>query len=183
MSYSSCIMSRYDSCTVLFKCPQKKIFPPPPPRWGWGWESATQLQPTKSICYIGYTSKLLDMHSCALKQEASTLNLFYDGISFQYLATVLISVFMQCYRPGLLFRYPPCIWKNPFSRPISRWYISSAVMFTLITRNLVDWTKQYSCKEKPTWCTIYLQYISSDLYMFRACRWLSAVLQGQQTVI
>jgi hypothetical protein len=36
-------------------------------------------------------------------QEATTFNIFYDGISFQHLATVLISVFTLCYGPGLLF--------------------------------------------------------------------------------
>ena len=33
----------------------------------------------------------------------------YDGLSFQHLATVLISVFMLCYGPGLLFRGQLCI--------------------------------------------------------------------------
>jgi hypothetical protein len=41
-------------------------------------------------------------------QEATTFNIFYDGISFQHLATLLISVFMLCYGPGLLFHGPPC---------------------------------------------------------------------------
>jgi hypothetical protein len=36
-------------------------------------------------------------------QEATTFNIFYDGISFQHLATVLISVFMKCYGTGLTF--------------------------------------------------------------------------------
>jgi len=42
-------------------------------------------------------------------QEATTFNVFYEGMSFQHLVTVLISVFMLCYRPGLLFRGPFCI--------------------------------------------------------------------------
>ena len=57
-------------------------------------------------CYIGYTSTRLHMHSCVLMQKATTFNIFYDGISFQHLATVLISVFTLCYGPGLLFRGP-----------------------------------------------------------------------------
>ena len=39
-------------------------------------------------------------------QEATTFNNFYNGISFQHLATLLISVFTLCYGPGLLFRGP-----------------------------------------------------------------------------
>ena len=73
----------------------------------WRTSSATQLQPSKSLCYIGYTSTRLD--SCVLVQEATTFNNFYDGVSFQHLATVLISVFALCYGPGLLFRGPFCI--------------------------------------------------------------------------
>jgi hypothetical protein len=41
-------------------------------------------------------------------QEATTFNIFYDGLSFQHLATVIISVFTLRYGPGLLFRGPPC---------------------------------------------------------------------------
>ena len=41
--------------------------------------------------------------------KATTCNNFYDGISFQQLTTVLISVFTLCYGPGLLFRGPFCI--------------------------------------------------------------------------
>ena len=37
-------------------------------------------------------------------QEVSTFSIFYDSISFQHLATVLISVFTLCYGPGLLSR-------------------------------------------------------------------------------
>ena len=40
-------------------------------------------------------------------QEATTFSIFYDGISFQNLATVLISVVMLCYGLGILFRGPP----------------------------------------------------------------------------
>jgi hypothetical protein len=63
----------------------------------------------KSLCYIGYTSTWLDVRSCVLMQEATTFNIFYDGISFQHLATVLISRFKLCYGPGLFFRGPSCI--------------------------------------------------------------------------
>ena len=41
-------------------------------------------------------------------QEATTFNIFYDGIFFQDLATVLIYVFTLRYGPGLLFRGPLC---------------------------------------------------------------------------
>ena len=50
--------------------------------------------------------------SCVLMQEAITFNIFYDGIAFQHLATVLISVFTLCYGTGLLFRGPFCIFNN-----------------------------------------------------------------------
>ena len=42
-------------------------------------------------------------------QEATTFNNFYDGISFQHLATLLLSVSTLCYGPGLLFGGPLCI--------------------------------------------------------------------------
>jgi hypothetical protein len=41
------------------------------------------------------------------QQEAATFNNFYDGISCQHMATVLIPVFTLCYARGLLFRGPP----------------------------------------------------------------------------
>jgi len=85
----------------------------------WRPTPATQLQPSKSLCYIGYTSTWLDVGSCVLMQEATTCNIFYDGISFQHLATVLISVFTLCYGPGLLFRCPPSISLMSFIIPSS----------------------------------------------------------------
>jgi hypothetical protein len=63
----------------------------------------------KSLCYMGYISTWLDLHSCLLMQEATTFNIIYDGISFQHLATVSVSVFTLCYVPGLLFHGPFCI--------------------------------------------------------------------------
>ena len=75
-----------------------------------GHHQLMQLQQSKSLCYIGYTSTWLDVRSCVLMQEATTCNIFYDGISFQHMATVLISVFTLCYRLGLLFRDPSCIY-------------------------------------------------------------------------
>jgi len=45
-------------------------------------------------------------------RAVTTFNIFYDGLSFQHLATVLISVFTLCYGPGLLFRGPFCITKK-----------------------------------------------------------------------
>jgi hypothetical protein len=63
----------------------------------------------KSLCYIWYTSTWLDVRSCVLMQEATTFSSFYDGISFQHLATV-ISVFTLCYGPGLLFRGLLCMY-------------------------------------------------------------------------
>ena len=79
----------------------------------WRTSSATQLQISNSLCYIGYTSTWLKVPSCVLMQEATTFNIFYDGISFQHLATVLISVFTLCYGPGLLFRGPFCVISRP----------------------------------------------------------------------
>jgi len=75
----------------------------------WRTKSATQLQPSKSTFYIGYTWTWLDVHSCVLMQEATIFSIFYDGLSFQHLTTVLISVYPLCYRPWLLFRGPSCI--------------------------------------------------------------------------
>jgi hypothetical protein len=87
--------------------------------WTWyrNWRitSATQLKPLKSLFYMGYTSTWLDVRSCILMQEAVTFTIIYDGLSLQHLATVLISVFMLCYRPGLLFRGPPCMCRNDFT--------------------------------------------------------------------
>jgi hypothetical protein len=107
------------------------LSPLPPPHWGgeiisgdtWKvrytnqirtryriWRtSATQLQPSTSLCYIGCTSTWLDVHSCVLMREATIFIVFYDGISFQHLATLLFSVFTLCYGTGLLFRGPSCI--------------------------------------------------------------------------
>jgi len=79
--------------TVLFKCPQRKVRYTNEIRTryrNWRTTSATQLQPSKSLCYIGYTSTWLDVRSCVLMQEATTCNIFYDVISFQLLATVLM---------------------------------------------------------------------------------------------
>jgi len=131
LAFSSCIVCGFDSYTVLFKCPQRKFLTLGGRRGGeifsggtwkvrytnqirtryrsWRPTSATQLQPSKSLCYIGYTATRLDVRSCVLTQEATTCNTFYDGITFQYLATVFISVFTLCYGPGLLFRGPSCI--------------------------------------------------------------------------
>ena len=55
-----------------------------------------------------YLNKI-DVRSCVLTQEATTLSIFYDGSSFLHLATLLISVFTLRYGPGLLFRDPFCI--------------------------------------------------------------------------
>jgi hypothetical protein len=74
-----------------------------------------QLQPPTSLFYMGYTSTQLDVRSCILMQEAITFTIFYDGLSLQHLATVLISVFTLCYGPGLLFRGPPCMCRNDFT--------------------------------------------------------------------
>jgi hypothetical protein len=40
----------------------------------------------------------------------ATFSIFCDGLSFQHLAIVLISVFTLCYGPGLLFRGPLCVY-------------------------------------------------------------------------
>ena len=102
LSFSSCIVCGFDSYTVLFtenfsgdtwKVRYTNQFRT---RYrNWRTTSATQLQPSKSLCY-----------SCVLMQEATTCNIFDDGVSFQLLATVLISVFTPCCGPGLLFRSP-----------------------------------------------------------------------------
>ena len=48
------------------------------------------------------------MRSC-IDAAGNHFNIYCDGLSFQHLATVLISVFTLCYGSGLLFRGPPCI--------------------------------------------------------------------------
>jgi len=107
LSFSSCIVCGFDSYTVLFKVQYTNQIST---RYrNWRTTSATELQPSKSLCYIGYTSTWLDVRSCVLMQEATTFNTFCDGISSQHLATVLISVCTLCYGTGLLFRGPPCI--------------------------------------------------------------------------
>ena len=107
LSFSSRLVCGFDSHTVLFQCPRENFL-----RYtnqirtryrNWR-TSARQLQPSKSLCYIRYTSIWLDVRCCVLMQKATTCNIFYDGISFQHLATVLISVFTLCYGTGLLFR-------------------------------------------------------------------------------
>jgi hypothetical protein len=74
---------------------------------GGSWKSSPpSVLYCKSLCYIEYTSTWLDVRSCVLMLEATTFNIFCDDISFQHLATVLISIFTLCYGPGLLFRGP-----------------------------------------------------------------------------
>jgi hypothetical protein len=109
-----------NSYTAPFKCPQRENFSLGTlekcgiriqirTRYSnWRTASATQLQPSESLCYIWHTSTWSDVRSCVLMQEATTSNILYDGISFQHLATVLISVFTLCYGPGLLFRGTFC---------------------------------------------------------------------------
>jgi hypothetical protein len=72
----------------------------------WRTTSATQVEPSKSLFYIGCILTWLDVRSCVLMQEATTYINFYDGLSFQDLATALVSIFTLCYGPGLLFRGP-----------------------------------------------------------------------------
>ena len=82
----------------------------------WRTTSTTKLQPSKSLCYIGYTATWLDACSCVLMQEPTTFTIFYDGISFQHLAAVLISVFTLWYEPGLLSCGPSCISTETFAQ-------------------------------------------------------------------
>jgi len=100
MSCSSCILGTLAKYGIRIKSAQDT-------------GTERQYQPRscshQNHCYIGYTSTWLDVHSCVLMQEATTFTIFYNGISFQHLATVLISVFALWYGPGLLFRGPPCI--------------------------------------------------------------------------
>ena len=109
MSFSPCIVCGFDSYTVLFKVFPEKISPPSSGGGERNYRnrtpSATQLQPSKSLRYIGYTSTWLDVRSCVLMQEATTFNI-YDSISFQHLATVLIYVFTLCYGLGATFSWP-----------------------------------------------------------------------------
>jgi len=98
LSFSSCIVCGFDSYTVLFKVSPEKISLPPTAGRGrekfffrdiwkvryknqirtryrnWRTTSATQLQPSKSLCYIGYTSTRWQ-HDCCLTVQ--TLNAIY----------------------------------------------------------------------------------------------------------
>jgi hypothetical protein len=66
MSFSSCIVCGFDLYTVLFKCSQRTFLRGHlkstytnriRTRYrNWRTTSAMQLQPSKSLCYIGYTS-------------------------------------------------------------------------------------------------------------------------------
>ena len=140
LSSSSCIVCGFDSYTVLYKCPPgrgEKFSLGTLEEYGIRIKSAhgtgtegqhqpRSLQPSKSLYYIGYTSTWLDVCNCVLMQEATTFNIFYDGISFQNLATVLISVFTLCYGPGLVFR-DPSVYQNikylsvAMENPSSHW--------------------------------------------------------------
>jgi len=114
LSFSFYIVCGFDSYTVLFKWPQRKFLPLP------RWEGREKFQPSQSLFYIGYTSKWFDVRRCVLMQEATTCNISYGGTSFQYLATVLVSVFTLCYGPGLLLCWSTlyiCLW-------IHKWEIS-----------------------------------------------------------
>jgi hypothetical protein len=51
----------------------------------------------------------IDVRSCVLMQEATTFTIFYYGLSFQHLATVLIAVFTLYCGPRLPFRGLLCI--------------------------------------------------------------------------
>ena len=75
LSFGSCIVCGFGSCTVFLKCPEKNLL------WGhlkstvyesyprtiqnWRTTSATKLYPPKSLCYIRYTSTWLQ-HNCWL---------------------------------------------------------------------------------------------------------------------
>jgi hypothetical protein len=74
---------------------------------------------------------LRDVRSCLLMQEAATFNVFYDGLSFQHLATVFISVFTLCYGPGLLFRGPSCIKCGVSSSLLTYFWLLQKVCGTL----------------------------------------------------
>jgi len=125
LSFSSCIVCGFDSHTG-------QISPPPPGSVGVGislgtpekydiriksaHDTGTEGQHQPRSCshqnhYVtsGIAQHDLDVYSCVLMKDATTLNIFYGGISFQHLATVLISVFTLCYVPGLIFCGPSCI--------------------------------------------------------------------------
>jgi len=78
LSFSPCIVCGFDSYSVFSKCPQKITNQICTRYRNWRTASATQLQPSESLCYIGYTSAWLDVYSCVLMQEATTFNIFYD---------------------------------------------------------------------------------------------------------
>jgi len=128
MSFISCIVCGCDLYTVLFKCPQRKNL------WGHFYDiritsahdTGTEGHQPCSCShqnhrsYIGYTSTWLGTRSCVLMQGANAFSVFYDSISFQHLAAVLISVFTLRYRTGLLFRGPSCIKQTyPFFHLVS----------------------------------------------------------------
>jgi hypothetical protein len=68
-------------------------------------------------------------------QEATTFNIFHDGLSFQHLANELISVFTLCYGPGLLFTAHPvlCILYN-----LSRLLYVFSIFYSITSRDMWD---------------------------------------------
>jgi len=84
-SFSSCIVWGFDSYTVFFKCPQRKLLPPHPACRGifsgdtwkvrytnqiptryrnWRTTSATQLQPSKSLLHGVYLNMIRCVQLC-----------------------------------------------------------------------------------------------------------------------
>jgi len=70
----------------------------------WRTTSVTQLQPSKSLCYIGYTSTRLDVSSCVLMQEATTCSIFYDIIAFHAFGYCInFCIYAMLRTPGYFF--------------------------------------------------------------------------------
>jgi len=72
-------------------------------------------------------------------QEATTFRIFYDGLCFQHLATVLIYVFTLCYGPGLLFRGPPFV-DSVRAGPGSILVLLESYLQTYMTYTIVECT-------------------------------------------
>ena len=115
LSLGASIVCGFDSYTVLLKWTQRKFEAygiPIKSVHDTGTEG--QDQPLSCSHQIHHVTSSIPQHdqTCTAvywcrRQPFS--NIFYDGISFQHLATVLISLFMLCYGLGILFRGPSCI--------------------------------------------------------------------------
>jgi hypothetical protein len=105
LSFISCIVCGFDSYTVLFSG-ENTVYE----------SNLHTIQEMKDISHAVAAINITLLHRVYLNMIRRAQlcidaggNHFDDGISFQHLATVLISVFTLCYVVGLLLGGPFCI--------------------------------------------------------------------------